>query len=330
MSPQLAEAQQPPAIVQQAEAPKAPEYFFQARPLPSSGPANFRSEFVEGQINGQPTKKDAHANPHSVEGRPLETDPEIKQTLVGGLGEYRGQHITTEIVGRDPITGRMSVTPLSVEELRLQKIAIDAKLSGEFTPAETEKLATLSKTAEQLVGLTAQTKILEWMLGKKDFQDPASLRELSNLGAVFAATAKQPFSEPLKAELVTVSDKFSRTYQRGVLCRSQGKAPDEEFSRLFTEALNELGQVREKAAHELHGNMEKVKDIAGEAAARNKPVNPAVDEEAPATKHINRMMIASVANSSLPMQSGEQIYTNHLVARELANSGHSVLQRDKN
>ena len=297
MSPQLAEAQQPPAIVERADR------FTYPTPL-EPVKIDFRTEFVADAVDGQPSDapKFSPAVQKLLDSRPSRPDvydpahPEAfdpgSLVITPGVSEYRGQSFATHAM--IPVGHEIDYIPLNEAQINVQKSAIDARLSGRFSSEDVTQLQTLAKTAETLVGRSAHTKLLEQQLGQKDFSTHKDLLTLGGLQMHFAEVAKETDSDTLKLALQTVSDKFGRTYQRGMLCHYHDKSPDEEFGRLYTEAVEELGKLRKTIDSELLGSMNRVKDISAKSVARSGPTSPETTEEA--GNYIQRLSACFVVN----------------------------------
>lgn len=311
MSPQLAEAQQPPAIVERADR------FTNPSPL-QPFKTDFRSDFVADAVDGQPSP--TQPRPHSaaveklLQSRPPRPDvydpahPEAfdpgSLIITPGVSDYRGQSYATHaMIPRSD--GQLDYVPLNEEQITAQKSGIDARLSGRFSAEDVTQLQTLARTAEQLVGHSLYTKALEHQLAQKDFGSFTELKTLAGLQSHYATLAKEPHSEALRLELQTAGEKFGRTYQRGLFCLSRGKAPDDEFARLQSEAIEELGQLRRKLSNELVGNMDRVKTLASQSASRSAPAEP--EASAQAAQHIQRLASCVVAEAGGGRLSGEQI-----------------------
>lgn len=312
MSPQLAEAQQPPAIVERADR------FANPSPL-QPVKTDFRTEFVSDAVEGQPPAAAIQGSGLSpavmklLQERPPRPDvfdpvhPEAfdpgSLVITPGVSEYRGQEFLTHAM--IPRGGQVDYVPLNETQINVQKAAIDARLSGRFSTDDVTQLQTLAKAAETLVGRSMHTQALEHQLGKKDFSKPADLNALGGIQMHFAAVAKEPASDSLKLELQTVGEKFGRAYQRGMLCHSHGKSPDDEFARLYTEAVEELGHLREKIGTELLGNIDRVKDISAQSSSRPGPTQP--EANAQAAQHIQRLALCFVTQATSDRISGEQL-----------------------
>lgn len=307
MSPQLAEAQQPPAIVERADR-------FANTANPSSlqpVKTDFRSEFVADAVDGQSvTTQRAGLSPeveqllrdlHHQRLRPFDPGSLI---VTPGVSDYRGQsYATHSMTPRED--GQIDYAPLNETQINAQKTGIDARLSGRFSTEEVTQLQTLAQTSEQLVGHSLHSKALEHQLAQKDFGRFTELKTLEGLQSHYSTLAQEPHSEALKLELQTVGEKFGRTYQRGMFCLSRGKAPDDEFARLQSEAIEELGQLRRKISAELVGNMDRVKTIATQSASRAAPPEP--EASAQAAQHIQRLASCIVADAGGERLSGKQI-----------------------
>lgn len=323
MSPQLAEAQQPPAIVERADR------FANPSPL-QPVKTDFRTEFVADAVEGSPAAPTTQRRVSSpaveklLQDRPPRPDvydpahPEAfdpgSLVITPGMSEYRGQTYSTHAMiptghhasgnlRPEEIRSIFNYVPLNEAQIQAQKTGIDARLAGHFSAEDAQELQALSRASERLVGQSMHAKALEYQLGQRDFSNPSDVMVLGGLQRHFAEVAKEPNSDALKLELQTVADKFGRAYQRGM--NHHGKSADEEFTRLYTDALDELGHLREKIGDELLGNMDRVKGISARAVARHETPPPEASTEA--ANHIQRLASCIVGHVAADQFSGEQL-----------------------
>lgn len=290
--PALEAQQPPPAIIERSD-----RFDTQQSLQTPAARGDIRSEFIDVAVS----------------------DPEIKKGYVGGIGHYRGQQIFTGIVvwnGNTP-----TEMPLSAEDIKAQKTIVDAKLNRSFSPQDVIELKAIAGRSMYLVGVTAQTKLAEAEGGRIDINDIRCVSGLKTRQTTYSDAAKTESAEPLKLKMAALSDMYGRAYQRALLCRSQGRAQDEEFTNLHTEALNGLGELREKVDEELGSLVRRVGQIGVSPTGSGGMKIQIERQDREAAASLDRLAMNLVANKTVQLMTEAEIVKSLQLGKALETMG---------